>query len=303
MFPRVDVPKWIFFLSALILITFVLLIFLFLFITAYPVLSREGVGFLLGSTWDYETGTYGIAPFLAGTFWVTVSTLIIVLPIGILTAIYVAEIAPRSIAALINPVIELLVGIPSIVFGLFGFYILQQYFRDSINPFIHGIFGWIPIFANRDPATGSGILIASLVLAIMVLPTIVALSREAMTSVPQAFREASYSLGATRHETILRVVLPAASQGIMTSVVLGAMRAMGETMAVVMLIGNVPQTPSSILDKGATMTTKIMNDIGFYIAFDDPKAALFSIAVVLFLFEMVFVASLRLISSRWKVKY
>ena len=137
----------------------------------------------------------------------------------------------------------------------------------------------------------------------MILPTIVTLSREAMKSVPGAFREASYALGATRQETIFKVVLPAAAQGIMTSIMLATMRAMGETMAIAMLIGGFNKAPTTIFDGGTAMTTKILADIGYYSAMPEPKAALFGIAVVLFLIQMGFVATLRLISSRWKVQY
>ncbi len=136
----------------------------------------------------------------------------------------------------------------------------------------------------------------------MVLPTVVALSREAMKSVPRVYREGSYALGATRQETIFRVVLPAASQGIITSVVLATMRAMGETMAVAMVLGGLNKVPTSIFDGGTAMTTKILSDIGYYSGLEEPRAALFGIAVVLFVIEMGFVAILRLVTNRWKEK-
>lgn len=296
---NIDLPRISLFLFAAVAATLVFVMLFFMIMTAYPVLAKEGLGFIIGTEWNYEKHTYGIGKFISGTLWLTVTTLALVIPIGMLTAIFLAEIAPKWLDNSLRSLIELLVGIPSVVYGIFGFFILENIFEHQINPAISAVLGWIPIFENR-PTTGLGIFLASVVLAVMVLPTVVALSREAMKSVPQAYREASFALGATRQETIFRVVLPAATQGIMTSIVLASMRAMGETMAIAMLMGGLNKVPTSIFDGGTAMTTKILSDIGYYSAMEEPRAALFGIAVVLFLIEMVFVAALRLVSNHWR---
>lgn len=281
------------------LLTAIIVIFLigFVFCTAAPVLGKEGPGFITGSKWEYNE-EYGIAIFLVGTLLLTAVTLVIAVPLGIFTAIFLAEWAPVWLERIMRPCIELLVGIPSVVYGIFGFFILENIFQHQINPFIDSTLGtFIPIFRNTTPQTGLGILLASTVLAIMILPTIVALSQEAMKAVPNDYREASFALGATKWETIKNVVIPASLMGITTGVILGLMRAMGETMAVVMLIGGNDNMPESILGTGSAMTSKILNDIGFYCMFPEPMSALFAIAAVLFVMEMAFVAIIRIVTA------
>ena len=185
--------------------------------------------------------------------------------------------------------IELLVGIPSVVYGIFGLFVLNDLFRDYINPFMSSTLGFIPIFHYPNPSTGIGILLASTVLAIMILPTITSLSIEAINAVPQEYKEASVAIGATKWETTKKMVIPVASSGILTAVVLGVMRAMGETMAIVMLMGNTLHIPGSIMDTGYAMTSKILNDITFYVAYDEPRSALFGIAAILILSEVLIV--------------
>lgn len=299
-----DLPRFSTLFSTVTSAALVFLMLFFMIQTAYPVLAKEGLGFITGTDWNYSTHNYGIWNFIMGTLWLTVATIALVVPTGILTAIFLAEIAPKWLDDIMRTFIELLVGIPSVVFGLFGFYVLAPLLQQRVKPFIVSIMGGITIFQDTDPSTGFGIFLASLVLAVMVLPTVVAISREAIKAVPFEFREASYALGATRAETIHRIVLPAASRGIVTSMVLATMRAMGETMAIAMLLGGGGNhSPVSIFDSAMAMTTKILADIGYYSAMDEPKAALFGIAVVLFLIEMGFVAALRLLSARWKGRY
>ncbi len=300
---RVDTPKTILFLSTLVTMSFVFLILFFLVITAWPVLSREGTGFILGTTWDYSTNTYGIAPLIACTFWLTVTTLVMAVPAGILIAIYLAEFAPVWLDDLLRSFIELLVGIPSVVYGLFGFFILEPIFRNQVKPFISTTLGFIPVFKDPDPSTGFSILLAAFILTIMVLPTIVALTRESIKAVPHSMREASLALGATRSETIFRIVIPIAFAGIMTSIVLATMRAMGETMAIAMVMGGSGGFPTSILNGGYAMTTKILADIGYYASFPEPKSALFAIATVLFVMEIGFVALMRLFTNWQRNRY
>jgi phosphate transport system permease protein len=294
-----QMPRRCFLAASVVTACIVIFIIGFVFYTAAPVLGKEGFGFVTGSTWSYDH-EYGIAIFLVGTLILTAVTLVIAVPLGIFTAIFLAEWAPAWIERIVRPLIELLVGIPSVVYGIFGFFVLENIFQYYINPFIDGTLGFIPIFRNTTPQTGLGFLLASTVLSIMILPTIVALSEEAMRSVPQEYREASFALGATKWETIKKVVVPTAITGISTGIILALLRAMGETMAVVMLIGGNDNMPESILGTGSAMTSKILNDIGFHCMYPTHLSALFAIAAVLFLLEMSFVAVVRYVSN-WKL--
>ena len=292
-----DTPHLFFLSSAIVTGLIVILMFGFIFWTAIPVFRLEGPNFILGTVWNYQLNQYGILLFIVGTVVVTISTLVLAVPLGILTAIFLAEFAPPSVEKILRPLIELLVGIPSIVYGIFGFLFLRYFFMDYSDPFIDKILGFIPFFRNVDIAGGNNILLAAVILTIMVIPTIIALSQDAMRAVPSEYREGSLALGATRWETTIRVVIPAAWSGIITSIVLAMMRAMGETMAVVMVAGNSAQIPTSILSPVYPMTAKMLNDIGDYMGTLYPQSALFGIAAVLFAIEILFVITARLISK------
>lgn len=293
MSPKYTLPEWFCAAATVATAASVFLIFGFIFATAAPVLEKEGIGFLTGTEWNYYTHEYGILLYLASTLVLTAMTMVLAVPLGVLTAVFLAEWAPVWLDRTMSSMIELLIGIPSVIYGIFGLFILEGIFRDYIDPFISSTLGFIPIFYDTDPTRGSGLLLAATVLAIMILPTVTALSREAMRSVPDAYREGSLALGATRWETIRMIVLPAATSGILTGIILGLMRAMGETMAVVMVIGNVAQIPSSIYSLSYPMTSKILNDIGYHMASDEPRSALFAIGAILFLMEFAFVAAIR----------
>jgi phosphate transport system permease protein len=292
-----DLPKWVFFWIAGITALLVFVIIGFLLYTAAPVLETSGISFITTSEWDYGTHQYGILIFLVDTIILTVMTLILAVPVGLLTAMFLAEWAPAWMEKILRPLVELLVGIPSVVYGFFGIFVLSNFFVDDFDPFIDHFLGFIPIFRNIHPNIHTGLFLTATVLAIMVVPTIVALSQDAMRSVPDEYREASLALGATRWETLKNVVIPAASPGIITAVILAMMRTMGETMAVVMLLGNMSIIPSSIFDNGYTMTAKILNDILANISFPEARAALFGIAVMIFLLEVLAVAGVRLVCS------
>jgi phosphate transport system permease protein len=191
---------------------------------------------------------------------------------------------------ILRPLVELLVGIPSVVYGLFGFLFLRYVFMNTIDPWIGNNLGFIPIFRNLDIAGGAHILLAAVILSIMVLPTIVALSMDAMRAIPWDYREASFALGATRWETVRKVVIPAALSGIIASIILAMMRAMGETMAVVMVAGNFAEIPPTILSPVYPLTAKLLNDATDWIGLPMPQSALLGIASVLFVVEILFVA-------------
>jgi phosphate transport system permease protein len=273
----------------------------FIFYIAWPTFESQGIiNFITGDTWSYSKQIFGIRIFIYGTAILTIVTLLLAVPISIFSAIYLSEIASPNLSRAIRPFVELLVGIPSVVYGIFGLYFLENIFRLYINPFIGSILGFIPVFRNVSPNFGECVLLASLILAIMILPTVTTIAQDAMKAVPMAYREASTSLGATKWETIIHIVLPAASKGILAAIILGMMRAMGETMAVVMLLGNMQKVPDSLLDMGFAMTSKILVDIGFYMAEPIPRSALFAIAAVLFATEILFVGLARMIGGTRK---
>lgn len=296
---RPDFHNYLFLFCSVVTALSVITIIGFIFITAAPALIHEGPGILVGSTWDYPSLQYGAWSFIAATLMVTAATLVLAVPLGLATAIFLSEWAPPWLDQTLMTLIELLVGIPSVVYGIFGFYVLRGYFENSVNPFIGNTFGFIPLLREGNNI-GLGIPLASTVLAIMILPTIVALSREAMRGVPAELREGSAALGATRWETIRHLVLPASFSGTITGVIMGTMRAMGETMAVVMLIGNVSSTPTSFLSMGEPLTAKILLDIENYLTDSVATSALFALAAVLLIMEIAFIAAIHIITDRMK---
>jgi phosphate transport system permease protein len=231
------------------------LVGLLLAISSSEAFSTFGLGFLTGTTWDPIAAVYGALPFIVGTIASSVIAIILATPIGILTAIFLAELAPRRIAIPLTFAIELLAAIPSVVYGLWGVFVLGPFLQSTVESWLVGAFGWIPIFAG--PPFGVGLFAAGVILALMILPTIVAISRDVITAVPDSQREAMLALGATRWETITRAVVPYARSGIIGAVILGLGRALGETMAVTMVIGNRPEIPNSVFDSSQTIASQI----------------------------------------------
>lgn len=292
------------FFSTIAFITFSLVVFVlfYVFYVGYPVIKNEGlIDFLLGETWrngdTLQDSIYGIRNYILSTVYLTIVTLFLAVPLGVLSAIYLAEFAPKKIEMIFRPLIELLVGIPSVVYGIFGFFILEDIFQYQIDPFLDSTLGFIPIFQDTNPNDGYHLLLASTVLAVMVLPTITTISQDAIRSVSNEYRLASFSLGATHWETIKKVVLPAAKTGIVASIILGTMRAMGETMAVLMVYGGSSDAPVSLLDAGTAMTSKILGDLGPFFSEPDIRSALFAIAAVLFGMEILFVILIKIIGG------
>ncbi|RLF09149.1 MAG: phosphate ABC transporter permease subunit PstC [Thermoprotei archaeon] len=216
---------------------------------------------ILSDAWLPSKGKYGFLPFIAGTLWITVVAMTISLPLGFLTAIFMAEYIPRKLYSPVKSLIELLAGIPSVVYGMWGLMILIPLVRDHLAPLIGGSLGEaLPIFRVNVNA-GFSVLAAGIVLSIMVLPIMISISEEVMRAVPMEYREAALALGATRWQTVKTVTLRQASSGIFAGIILSFCRAFGETMAVLMVAGNVATTPSSLFDPAYPLTALIANHL------------------------------------------
>ena len=242
-------------LAGLVIVALLLLIALLLAIDSRLTWETFGLSFVTGTTWDPVAGIYGALPFIVGTIEAAAIAVALASPIGILTAIYLSELAPRRLATPLTFVIELLAAIPSVVIGLWGVFVLAPFLRDTVEAWIVSVFGWIPFLGG--PTYGVGLFSAGVILAIMILPTIVTISREVIQTVPGSQREAMLALGATRWETIRRAVIPFARSGIIGAVILGLGRALGETMAVTMVIGNKDEIPTGLFGQAQTIASKI----------------------------------------------
>jgi phosphate transport system permease protein len=220
-------------------------------------IQKFGLGFLTGTEWDPVAEKFGALPYVYGTLVSSALALLLAIPLGVGTAVYLSEIAHRRLGPIVSFVVELLAAIPSIVFGIWGFFVLAPWLRTAIEPWLLAHFGFLPPF--RGAPFGIGMLNAGIVLAIMIVPTIVSISREVLLATPRSLREAALALGATPAEAI-GVALEAARPGILGSVILALGRALGETMAVTMVIGNTNRISASLLDPGATMASIIANE-------------------------------------------
>lgn len=256
------------FITAISSVVIILLIIIFIFSEGLPSMESYGfLNFIFGSTWDPESGQYGVLPMIAGSLGITALALIMSVPLSLLCAIFMAEVAPQRMRKLLKPVIETLAGIPSVVYGFFGLIVLVPFMR------VH--FG----------GTGFSMLTASIILTVMILPTIVSVSEDALRSVPSEYKEASLALGATHWQTIKNVLFPAAVPGVITAIILGMGRAIGETLAVIMVAGNVAQFPTSIMDPVRALTSNIALEMGY--ATGIHYSALFGTAIVLFIIIML----------------
>jgi phosphate ABC transporter permease protein PstC len=257
-------------MTALVSIASLGLITFFIFEAGLPLIFQTGLQqFLVSSAWN-PTGDppqFGIAAMILGSIWVTVGAILLGVPLGLAVAIFAAELAPASLAAVIRPVIQLLAGIPSVIYGFVGLTVLA--------PTIRTVFG----------GPGLSVLTAAIILGIMILPSIISISEDALRAVPRAYREGALAVGATRWQTIWRVVVPAARSGIVASVILGMGRALGETMAVIMMLGNALQVPRSPLDPATTLTSNIGLELAY--ASGAHREALFATGVVLFVLIMI----------------
>src|ERR1700678_2820027 len=223
-------------------------------------LSRAKFGwmFFLTRVWDPVFDNYGAAPFIYGTLVTSAVALLIAVPLGLASAIFLSELAPRRLSDIVSFLIDLLAAVPSVIYGLLGIFIVVPLMRTTLGPALKKVLGFTPLFAG--PNYGVGFLTAGIVLAIMVVPFIISVSREVLLSVPREQREAALAMGATRWEATWQVVVPWARTGIMGSVFLALARALGETMAVTMVIGNNPQISASLLAPGYTIAAVIANE-------------------------------------------
>ncbi|MEA3255305.1 MAG: phosphate ABC transporter permease subunit PstC [Candidatus Altiarchaeota archaeon] len=245
-------------------------------------------------------GIYGIWTFIMGTFIMTAVTMCMAIPLSMFTAIYLAEFANQRLRSVMRSSIELLVGIPSVVYGLFGFLILRGYLRDYVNPLISNTLGvFIPFFRDTG-SDGFGILLASVILTVMIIPTIISVAEDSLRSVSNEYKRGSYALGATQWETIYKLVIPVAMPGVLTGIILGVTRALGETMAIAMLIGGGSRIPGSIFDSSTAMTAKLLTDIGYHMSYPEHVSALMGIAAALFVMEAMFIALTRVVGGRMR---
>jgi phosphate transport system permease protein len=267
-----------FLLIALSSISILGLIAFFIFEQGIPLIWKIGLNsFLLGDRWFPSKESFGIFPMIVGSFWVTLGSLVVGVPLGVACAVFLCELTPPTFAMILRPMIQLLAAIPSVIYGFWGLIILVPLIRESLG------------------GPGLSILAGSLVLGIMILPTIISISEDSLRALPRTYKEGALSLGATHWQTVWRILLPAARSGIVASVILGMGRAIGETMAMIMILGNAAQLPGSLLDSARTLTTNIGIEMGY--ASGDHRQALFATGVVLFFIIMI-LNSLALLVSR-----
>ena len=260
----------LFFLCACVSIVAVLLICYFLFANGIPAMKEIGVfDFLFGTTWapKNEPASFGILPMIVGSICVTLGAIVIGVPIGILTAVFLARFCPKPLHGLLEPMVQLMAGIPSIIYGFFGMVVL------------------VPLLRNIPGCTGVSLLAAAVLLGIMILPTVINLSESAIRAVPESYYEGSLALGATHERSVFFAVLPAAKSGILAAIVLGIGRAIGETMAVIMVAGNQAVLPRGLLKGVRTMTANIVLEMGY--ATGIHREALIATGVVLFIFILM----------------
>ena len=260
---REGAARILFLAAACVSIIAVLLITVFLLVSGVPAIAKIGVfKFLFGTVWKPGNDIYGILPMILGSFYVTAGALVLGVPIGVLTAIFLSRFASRRVVGLVKPAVQLLAGIPSVVYGFFGLVVI------------------VPMLGGRG-----SMLAASIVLAIMILPTVITVSESSLNAVDPSYYEGALALGATHEHSVFSIILPAAKSGVAAAVILGVGRAIGEAMAVIMVAGNQPRMPQGILKGLRTLTTNIVMEMGY--SADLHREALIATAVVLFVFILI----------------
>ncbi len=265
-----------------------------LLVLSWPAWQASGLGLITGTEWDPIRDIYGAVPFILGTLYTSAIALLLAAPIGVLTAIFLSEFATRRLATPLTFTVELLAAIPSVVLGLWGIYVLAPFLRDTVDQFLISTLGWLPMFAG--PSFGFSISTAGVILAIMILPTMVSIGREVLRSVPNAQREAMYGLGATHWEVATKAVLPYARSGVIGAVILGLGRALGETMAVTMVIGNKDEIPTSIFSQGQSIASKIA--VTFNESTGLQSQSLIAIGLILLVMTLILNMLARILVSR-----
>ncbi len=275
--------RGILFLSALVIVLIVASMIVTMYSNSRASISEFGWAFLTGREWNPVRHEFGALPFIYGTVMSSVIALIIAVPLSLGVAIFLVEQAPRRLARPVGFLVELLASIPSVVYGLWGIFVLAPFLREYVEPFLQRVFGWLPLFQGTP--TGIGLFTGGIILAIMITPIISAVVRDVLTAVPVSQREAALALGATRWETT-RVVLANASSGIAGAIILGLGRAIGETMAVTMVIGNRAEISASLFEPSYTIASVIANELKE--ATDDLQiSALIEIGLILFLVTFI----------------
>ena len=265
------IMEYVFLLTANVSILAVALICVFLFINGIPAMQEIGfLNFLTGTEWRPGNNIFGILPMILGSIYVTGGALVIGVPIGILMSVFMARFCPPKLYKILKPVVDLLAGIPSIVYGFFGLVVLVPFLRENID-----VKGY----------RGQSILCAAILLGIMILPTIIGAAEPAIRAVEQSYYEGALALGATHERSVFSVIVPTANSGILAAIILGVGRALGETMAVKMVVGNQARVPESIFQGVRTLTTNIVLEMGY--ATDLHREALIATGVVLFVFILI----------------
>jgi len=282
------VAKRTFFGITLVPILLIVVITLALLIRSWPIMStyplRET---LFGQVWKPSAGQFGFWPFMLGTLWVTVVGVLLAVPPCLLVSIYLAEYAHATMRSVAKPVLDLLAAIPPVVYGVWGLLAIVPFVEHVLAPLSKRWLGSIPLFAVNQP-TGFGILAGGIVLAVMIAPLLIAVEYEIFSTVPNDLRHASLAIGATRWQTIRRIVLPQVAPGIVAAVVLGASRALGETIAVLMVVGNVANIPTSIFDSAYPLPALVANNYGDMMSIPLYDAALLGAALVLLIVILIF---------------
>jgi phosphate transport system permease protein len=298
--------KWIAAGAAAYILAVIILMVIEITIGGEPALSRFGFGFLTGSEWNPVEGreVYGALPYILGTLITAGIAMIIGVPISIGIAMYLSEMASKNIRTPLSFIVELLAAVPSVIYGLWGLFVFRFYIKDFIEVPLANNLGFIPIFSGKP--FGLDVLTAGVILAIMIIPTVSAVSREIMMAVPNSQREAAYAIGCTKWEVFRHAIVPYARSGLFGASILGLGRAVGETMAVTMVIGNavgVAALPHSLLEPGQTMASIIANEFNEADPFSLHPAALIAIGLVLFIVAMAInVAATLLVSRMVKTK-
>jgi phosphate transport system permease protein len=277
-----------FFVFTLLPVLLILIVAVALLVRSWPILNADSLSDLLfGKVWKPTDGKFGFGPFILGTFWVTAVGVILAVPPCLLVSIYLAEYAHASTRSVAKPVLDLLAAIPPVVYGVWGLLAIVPFVDKVLAPLSDRWLGSVSIFSVNQP-TGFGILAAGIVLAVMVAPLIISVMYEIFSTVPNDLRHASLAVGATQWQTIRNIVLPQVAPGIIAAIVLGASRALGETIAVLMVVGNVPQIPTSIFDSAYPLPALIANNYGEMMSIPLYDAALLSAALVLLVVILIF---------------